>query len=93
MLGDGTMKILIDENNVIKAWQVVGGGWGDTQYLTTVEVDSIPEEVKENCEKYCYINGEYIDNPDYVEPIDDSVDYDEIILDHEYRISMIELGV
>ena len=86
------MKILIDENGVVKAWQVVGDGWSDTEY-TTVEVDEIPEEVKSNPEKYCYINGEYVDNPDYVEPIDDSLDYDGIILDHEFRISMIELGV
>ena len=86
------MKILIDENGVIKSWQIVGGGFGDTEY-TTVEVDEIPEEVKEHSERYCYINEMYVDNPNYVEPIDDSLDYDEVILDHEFRISMIELGV
>lgn len=86
------MKILIDENSVIKGWQVIGGGFGDTEY-TTLEVDEIPEEIKENPEKYCYIDGKYVDNPDYEMPVDNSVDYDEVILDHEFRISMIELGV
>ena len=61
------MKLLIDENNVIKAWQMVGGGWEDTEY-TTVEVDEIPDYVIENPEKYCYIDGEYIENPDYIPP-------------------------
>ena len=86
------MKILIDEKNVVRGWQTVGGGFSNTEY-TTVEVDEIPEEVKENCERYCYINGEYVNNPDYVEPTDETLDYDEVILDHEFRISMIELGV
>lgn len=55
----------------------------------------VPDEVYNNPVAYMYVNGEFIDNPDYVEPTleDDSVDYDEVILDHEYRISMIELGV
>lgn len=56
------MKILIDKNNVIKAWQIIGNGWSDTEN-TTVEVDDIPEEVKENPTKYCYINGQFIENP------------------------------
>lgn len=58
------MKILIDENGVVRAWQVVGGGFNNTEY-TTVEVNEIPEEVKEHSEKYCYIDGNYIDNPAY----------------------------
>ena len=86
------MKILIDEKNVVKAWQTIGGGFGDTEY-TTLEVTEIPEEIKANPEKYCYIDGKYVDNPDYEPPVDNSVDYDEVILDHEFRISMIELGV
>lgn len=61
------MKILIDEKNVVRGWQTVGGGFSDTEY-TTVEVDEIPEEVQENSEKYCYVNEMYVDNPDYVEP-------------------------
>lgn len=61
------MKILIDENNVVRAWQTVGGGWKDSDF-TAVEVDNIPEDVKECCEKFRYIDGTYADNPDYVEP-------------------------
>lgn len=67
------MKILIDENGVVKAWQTVGGGFGDTEY-TTVEVDEIPEEIKANPEKYCYIDGEYVNNPDYIEPTTEPTD-------------------
>lgn len=63
------MKLLIDENKVIKAWQKVGGGWGDTEY-TTVEVDDIPDHVTEIPEKYCYVDGEYVENPDYIEPVE-----------------------
>lgn len=56
------MKLLLDENNVIKAWQIVGGGWSETTYMT-VEVDEIPEEVQKNCSNYCYIDGQFVDNP------------------------------
>lgn len=59
------MKLLIDENKVIKAWQKVGGGWVDTEY-TTIEVDDIPNCVTETPEKYRYIDGEYVENPDFV---------------------------
>lgn len=60
------MKILIDENNAIKAWQIVGNGWVDTEYKT-VDVEEIPEEVKANCEKYCYIDGLFVENPNYID--------------------------
>lgn len=36
-------KILLDKNNVVIAWQTVGGGWSDTEN-TTIEVEEIPEE-------------------------------------------------
>lgn len=60
------MKLLIDENNAIKAWQIIGNGWAETEYKT-VEVDVIPEEIKANCEKYCYVDGEYVENPNYID--------------------------
>ncbi len=54
----------------------------------------VPDEIWEIPEAYMYVNGEFTENPDYVEPTtEESVDYDEVILDHEFRISMIELGV
>lgn len=87
------MKILLDEKKVVIAWQTVGGGWSDSEY-TTIEVEAIPEEVKKaDSGYYLYIDGEYIENPDYVPPVDESVDYDEVALDHEFRISMLELGI
>lgn len=60
------MKLLLDENNVIKAWQIVGNGWVDTEYKA-VDVEEIPEEVKANCEKYCYVNREYVENTNYID--------------------------
>ncbi|MBE6837915.1 MAG: DUF2977 domain-containing protein [Ruminococcus sp.] len=73
------MKILIDENGVVRAWQVVGSGFGETNY-TTVRVDKIPEEVRENPRKYCYIEGEYVDNPDYAEPAKQLSELDKLAL-------------
>ncbi len=61
------MKILIDENNVIREWQTVGGGWGDTGF-ETVEVEIIPDEVKAECGKFRYVDGMFEENPDYTEP-------------------------
>lgn len=55
-------QITIDENNVVKAWSV--GGYIENG----VDVDDIPDYVMKNWEKYCYINGEYIENPDYIPP-------------------------
>ena len=60
-------KILLDKNNVVIAWQIVGGGWSDTEN-TIVEVEEIPEEVMETPTKYCYVNSEFILNPNYKPP-------------------------
>ena len=93
------MKLLIDENNVVIAWQIVGNGWSDTEN-TTVEVDDIPEEVKENPIKYCYIKGEFVENLNYKPPeqpigeTDNTIlDLAEMAIDHEMRLSMLELGL
>lgn len=56
------MKLLLDENNVIKTWQIIGGGFGDTEF-TTVEVDDIPDYIIERFEEFCYINGQFVENP------------------------------
>lgn len=69
-------KLLIDEKNVIKSYQTIGNGWSDTEYIT-VEVEEIPEFIKETPEKYCYVNGEYIENPDYI-PSETAEDIDEL---------------
>lgn len=60
-------KILIDENNVVIAWQTVGGGWVDTEN-TTIEVENIPEEVMETPTKYCFVDGSFVENPNYKPP-------------------------
>lgn len=85
-------KLLIDEKNVVKSYQTIGNGWSNTEYIT-VEVEEIPEYIKEMPEKYLYVGGEFVLNPDYVPYEEENVDYDEIALDHEFRISILELGV
>ena len=66
-----------------------------TKYV--INNDNVPNDVINNPTKYCYSgeNGFY-PNPNYEEeipPEDTSVDYDEIALDHEFRISILELGI
>ena len=48
------MMIKIDSNNIITAWCTVGGIEGG------LSVENIPEEVKENCTLYKYIDGEFV---------------------------------
>lgn len=79
------MKILIDENNVIKAWQIVGGGWSDTEN-TTVEVENIPEEVMETPTKYCFVDGSFVENPNYTPYEEPLSEMDEI------RLALAELA-
>lgn len=55
-------QITIDENNVVKAWSV--GGYIENG----IDVDDIPDDVKENPTKYCYLNGTYSENPNYKPP-------------------------
>lgn len=54
-------------------------------------VETLPEDYE--ADKYLYIDGEFVLNPDYVPNEEENVDYDEIALDHEFRISILELGV
>lgn len=54
-------------------------------------IETFPEDYEDN--KYLYLNGEFILKPDYVPLEEENVDYDEIALDHEFRISMLELGI
>lgn len=78
-------KILLDKNNVVTAWQTVGGGWSDTEN-TIVEVDNIPEEVKENPTKYCFVDGKYEINLNYKPPEQPLSEMDEI------RLALAELA-
>ena len=54
-------------------------------------IETLPEDYEDN--KYLYLNGEFVLNPDYVPLEEENVDYDEIALDHEFRISILELGL
>lgn len=54
-------------------------------------IETLPEDYEDN--KYLYLNGEFVLNPDYVPLEEENVDYDEIALDHEFRISILELGI
>lgn len=87
------MKILVDDKNVVIGWEVVGNSWKNNPY--GIEVDDIPKEVRNaDVGAFCYSEEKgFYENPDYIPPEDDSVDYDEVALDHEFRISMLELGI
>lgn len=54
-------------------------------------IETLPEDYE--VDKYLYIDGEFVLNPDYVPLEEENVDYDEIALDHEFRISILELGI
>ena len=60
----------------------------------------VPDEVYETPEKYYYVDGEFIENPNYKPPeklIDETnntiLDLAEMAIDHEMRLSMLELGL
>lgn len=89
------MKLLL-ENTVIKGIIIVGGIVPEAgQEL--VWVDEIPAEVMAgDPARYCYTekDGYYL-NPNYEppeEPYDEELETQEMILDHEFRISLLELG-
>lgn len=89
------MKLLLD-NSVIQSWAMVGDFIpSDGQMI--VDVDNIPVEVQNDVpQKWCYTteNGYFL-NPDYhpmPEPYDETLETQEIVLDHEFRISLLELN-
>lgn len=55
-------QIIIDENNVVKAWSV--GGYIENG----IDVEDIPDEVMSCPSKWKYINREFIENPNYKPP-------------------------
>ena len=56
------MQILIDENNVVISAVNVGG------IPDGIEVDNMPSDCAYNPTKYKYVDGAFIENPDYVPP-------------------------
>ena len=56
------MQILIDENNVVISAVNVGG------IPDGIEVDNMPSDCAYDPTKYKYVDGAFIENPDYVLP-------------------------
>ena len=56
------MQILIDENDVVISAVIVGG------IPDGIEVDNMPSDCAYNPTKYKYVDGAFIENPDYVLP-------------------------
>lgn len=92
--------IKVSENGKITNILYMSNGEKDIEYLgwdreekesCGAFIETLPEDYE--VDKYLYIDGEFVLNPDYIPPEDDSVDYDEVALDHEFRISMLELGI
>ncbi len=82
--------IFVDENNVVQICSAGGKITGG------IEVDNIPAEVWSCPQKYKYIDGVYADNPDYVAPSEEPTEGDDlaaIAIDHEFRLTMLELGI
>ena len=92
--------IEVSENGKITDVLYLSNGIDDINYLgwnreekesKGAFIETLPEDYEDN--KYLYLNGEFVLNPDYVPLEEETVDYDEIALDHEFRISMLELGI
>lgn len=92
--------IEVSENGKITDILYLSNGIDDIKYLgwdreekesKGAFVENLPEDYVDD--KYLYIDGEFVLNPDYVPLEDENVDYDEIALDHEFRISILELGI
>lgn len=92
--------IEVSENGKITDVLYLSNGVDDIKYLgwdreekesKGAFIETLPEDYVDD--KYLYIDGEFVLNPDYVPLEEENVDYDEIALDHEFRISMLELGV
>ena len=55
-------QITIDENNVVTGASIGGFIHGG------VDVNDIPDEVMRCPGKWCYIDDEFVENPDYIQP-------------------------
>ena len=92
--------IKVSENGKITDVLYMTNGEKDIEYLgwdreekekSGAFIEILPEDFEDD--KYLYDDGEFVLNPDYIPPEDETVDYDEIALDHEFRISILELGI
>ena len=78
-------QIKIDENNVVICCSV--GGFIEGGF----DVEEIPDEVMACPSKWCYVDGEFVENPDYIEPvIPDTPTIDDLIKENEMIKKQIE---
>lgn len=86
------MQILLNDKSEITAYATVGSFNGGIDC-------TIPDSVlNDNPFSYKYIDGEFVKNPDYKPPEPPEsplpkVDLEQLALDHEYRLSMLEIGI
>ena len=78
-------QITIDENNVVQCCSL--GGYIESG----IDVEDIPAEVMRCPQRWKYEGGEYIENPDYVEPvIPDTPTVEDLIRENEMIKKQIE---
>ena len=52
-----------------------------------VELEEVPAKIKPY--KYCYtVEGGFVENPDYVEPVDESKQMEQILANLDYLVAM-----
>ena len=76
----------LSENNRILSATYEEFAWEDAVF-----VDSLPEG---NIYEYCYVDGEFVHNPLPVEEVVEHTaqdDTDAMLVDHEYRLTLLEL--
>ena len=78
-------QITINENNVVQSCSLGG-------YIKDgIDVNDIPFEVMCCPSKWCYVDGEFTENPDYTEPIiPDTPTIEDLIKENELIKKQIE---
>ena len=78
-------QITIDENNVVHSCSLGGYIEGG------IDVEDIPSEVMCCPSKWCYVDGEFVENSDYIEPIiPDTPTIEDLIKENILMKSQIE---
>ena len=78
-------QIAIDENNVVQCCSLGGYIEGG------IDVDEIPDEVMSCPSKWCYFEGKFTENPDYVElVIPDTPTVEDLIKENKITKAQIE---
>ena len=80
-------QITIDENNVVQCCSL--GGYIEG----SIDVEDIPAEVMNCPSKWCYVNCEFVENPNYTPPepvIPDTPTIDDLIKENKITKAQIE---